>query len=101
MRISILIFSNLHSKYCNGEKILNEETIELLHERSRIVHRKVVYVDWKNSKVFLQDKLEDKDEGKKFLSKQDLNELKRKSFVPPNRKVVKIDLNEDIIYYEK
>jgi hypothetical protein len=98
--ISIFICSGLLSNEgkCNG--LMTKEILESLHQKSRIVQRTVVNIDWKSSKVFVQDKFEDK-VNSKLLDNKDLDELKKKSFIPPHKIVVKIDPDEDIIYYKK
>jgi hypothetical protein len=98
--ISIFICSGLLSNEgkCNG--LMTKEILESLRQKSRMVQRKVVDVDWKNSKVFVQEKFEDKTDSK-LINNKYLDELKKKSFIPLHRNVVKIDPNEDIIYYKK
>ena len=98
--ILIFICSGLLSNEgkCNG--LMTKEILESLHQKSRMVQRTVVNIDWKSSKVFVQDKFEDK-VNSKLLDNKDLDELKKKSFIPPHKIVVKIDPDEDIIYYKK
>lgn len=95
--MSSFICSSLLSNECQCSNIMSKKLIEVLHQRSKIVNRKVIDLDWKNSRVFLQDSFEDRE----LLANQEINKLKSKSFIPPSRKVVKMDPDKDIIYYEK
>jgi hypothetical protein len=83
---------------CGGS--MTKEILESLRQKSRMVQRTVVDIDWKGSKVFVQDKFEDKTNSK-LLDNKDLGVRKKKSFILPHRNVVKIDPDEDIIYYKK
>ncbi|MBP6951013.1 MAG: hypothetical protein KBD36_00495 [Alphaproteobacteria bacterium] len=96
--ISIFICSGLLSNEGNG--MMTKEILESLRQKSRMVQRKVVDIDLESRKVFVQDKFEDKTNSK-ILDNKDLDELKKKSFIPPHRNVVKIDPDKDIIFYEK
>jgi hypothetical protein len=100
--ISSFICSGLLNNEGRCSGMMSKKFLESLHQKSIIVQRKVVDVDWKGSKIILQDKFEDKiDSNSKRLDRKDLEELKKKSFIPPRRNVIKIDPDEDIIYYEK
>lgn len=98
--VSSFICSNLlvNEGRCSG--MMNKNFLELLHQKSRIIQRSATAINWKDGKIFIQDKTETRADDK-LLDKQDLDELKRKSFSPPHRKAVKIDADEDIIYYEE
>lgn len=96
--ISSFICSGLLSNEGNG--VMTKEILQSLRQKSRMVQRTVVDIDWKGSRVFVQDKFEDKTNCK-LLDNKNLDELKKKSFTPPHRNVVKIDPDKDIIFYEK
>lgn len=98
--ISSFICSSLLSNEGKCGGLMTREILESLRQKSRMVQRTVVDIDWKGSRVFVQDKFKDKTNGK-LLDNKDLDELKKKFFSPPHRNVVKIDPDEDIIYYEK
>lgn len=98
--ISSFICSGLLNNEGRCSGMMSKKFLESLHQKSIMVQRKVVDVDWKGSKIVLQDKFENRTDSKR-LDRKDLEELKKKSFIPPRRNVVKIDPEEDIIYYEK
>ncbi len=98
--ISIFICSDLLSNEGKCSGIMTKEILESLRQKSKAVQRKVVEIDWKGSKIFVQDKFEDKTDSR-LLDNKDFDELKKKSFIPPHRNVVRIDPNEDVIYWEK
>lgn len=98
--ISIFICSDLLSNEGKCNSLMTKEILESLRQKSKIVQRTVVNIDWKANKVFIQDKFKDKTNSK-LLDNKDLDELKKKSFIPPHKIVVKIDPDEDIIYYKK
>ncbi|MBY0271790.1 MAG: hypothetical protein K2X02_00020 [Alphaproteobacteria bacterium] len=98
--ISSFICNGLLSNEGKCSGIMTKELLELLHQKSRKVQRKVTAIDWEGNKIFVQDKFKAKT-GDTLLDNKDLDELKKKSFIPPLRNVVRMDLNEDIIYYEK
>ncbi|MBY0501947.1 MAG: hypothetical protein K2P93_08125 [Alphaproteobacteria bacterium] len=98
--ISSFICSGLLSNEGKCNDLMTKEILESLRQKSRMVQRTVVDIDWKGSRVFVEGKFENKTKGK-LLDNKDLHELKKKSFIPLHRNVVKIDPDEDIIYYEK
>jgi hypothetical protein len=98
--ISSFICNGLLSNEGKCSGIMTKELLELLHQKSRKVQRKVTAIDWEGNKIFVQDKFKAKT-GDTLLDNKELDELKKKSFIPPLRNVVRMDPNEDIIYYEK
>ncbi|MBY0272722.1 MAG: hypothetical protein K2X02_04835 [Alphaproteobacteria bacterium] len=98
--ISSFICNGLLSSEVKCSGIMSKELLELLHQKSRKVQRKVTAIDWEGNKIFVQDKFKGKT-GDTLLDNKALDELKKKSFILPHRIVTKTDPDEDIIYYEK
>lgn len=78
---------------------MTKELLELLHQKSRKVQRKAIAIDWEGNKIFVQESKSKT--GGTLLDNKNLEKLKKKSFIPPHRNVVRMAPDEDIIYYEK
>lgn len=72
--------------------VISKTMLNKLYKCSKMIHSEVSDIDWKNDKVYIKEY--------KSLIDDDIETLKKKSFIDPPIKVKKLDFDNDILYYD-
>ena len=95
---SICCCSFMSNKVYSSNSVggLSRSLLEKLYKRSIKVDDKITGIDWRHNRVFLKN-----ENDSESLGEKELNKLKGSSFVPSHKKVVKVDSEKELVYYEK
>jgi len=94
LTLSVLCCS-LFSNTANSSNNL-QQYLESLYKNFTKSTREVARIDWRHNRVFLKN-----ENDSESLGEKELNKLKGSSFVPSHKKVVKVDSEKELVYYEK